>query len=107
MRGEVDSKYLESNLQRAASRATNPQLHQTRGLSGASRVLQGPQTTRTVDPKHDQSTRDSGEELGLKRPMDGQRRSSGGGVGDEKRAFGVAMASTKVRPPHNSEQRSL
>ena len=41
----MDSKYLESNLQRAASRATNPQLHPTRGLSGASRVLgslQGP-----------------------------------------------------------------
>ena len=38
----MDSKYLESNLQRAASRATNPQLHPTRGLSGAWRVLQGP-----------------------------------------------------------------
>ena len=49
MRWEVDSKYLESNLQRAASRATNPQLHPTRGLSGALRVLQGPNTTPTQE----------------------------------------------------------
>ena len=44
----MDSKYLESNLQRAASRATNPQLHPTRGLSGASRTLQGPKHRRSA-----------------------------------------------------------
>lgn len=35
----------------ASSRATNPQLHPTRGLSGASRTLQGPkQRQRTAPP---------------------------------------------------------